>query len=157
MQSWQINLSRTDSALLFLHTLGFVKGKNQLDFGELLDHYGRSATSSEIYYEGQNEVVGTFIFYDAYEVKIRAALSEKRPYAPADLTIDYRSLEKSGGALAIVRTEKHQSLPFRQWSRKYRCDEFGGIELCAEQVAQLVRVLSGMQESYREWHYYMNE
>ena len=157
MQSWQMSLNYTDSALLFLHTMGFVRGKNQLDFDELLDHYGRSATSSEIYYEDRNEVVTTFTFCDAYEVKFSAALREKRPYTPADLTIDYRSLEKPERFQLVVRTDKHQVLSYKRGSRKYRCDGFGGIELCAEQVAQLIRFLSGVQESFREWQYYMNE
>ena len=153
MQNWQINLGFTDSALLFLHTMGFVQDKNWLDFDDLLDYYGRSSSSTEVFYEDRNEIVVTFSFCETYDVQFRAILQEKRPYSPADLMVD---LKKSESTRMLLATDTNRKLPFTQWSRKYRCNEFGGVELCAEQVAQIVRILSGLRESYREWRYYID-
>lgn len=155
MQAWQFNLSYTDTALLFLHTMGFVRDKeNQLMFGDLLDYYGRSSIPSEIHQESRGELQATYRFCEAYELITTVLLKEKRIFSTADIKIEVRNLDE---VRCFSQSPKSYELKYAQWSRKYRCNELGSVELCAEQVSQLVRILSELREKFRNWDYFMHE
>jgi len=135
--------------------MGFVGDKeNQLLLGDLLDYYGRSSIPSEIHQESRNVLQATYCFCEAYELTVIVTLREKRIYSAADIKIEARALD---GIQCFARHAENYDLKYVQWSRKYRCNELGSVELCAEQVSQLVRILSELREAFRNWNYYMNE
>ena len=154
MQSWQFGLSSTDGVLLFLHTLGFVSQDNQLLLDDLLDHYGRSATTEGIHRVERGVMRASFTLCDTFVVEITVMPHQMRINSPADL---YLKVYDNEGARRYGGKETDHELKYEKWSRKYLCNELGGVELSASQVARIVRILSELNQQYLEWKSYMDQ
>jgi hypothetical protein len=153
MQTWQFGLSKVDEVLLFLHTMGFVSQGNQLQLDDLFDHYGRSATTEGIHRVERGIMRASYELCEVFDIQITTMPQQMRINSPADLQIKVADRE---GVRQYGAKETEYALKYDKWSRKYLCNELGSVELSANQVVRLVRILSELNQHYLEWKSYMD-
>ena len=152
MQSWQLSLSATDGVLLFLHTMGFVSPGNQFLLDDLLDYYGKSATTEGIHQIERGKTRVCYTLCDAISLRFVIESREKRINSPADIHL---AVNDQKGVRHYGAKQTEYELKYEQWSRKYQCNDLGSVVLCAEQIVRLMHILSELRDGYRDWLSYM--